>query len=127
MICGIGTDLVQVSRVAAVLARHGDKFLWRVLGPSEMKLAPQDSTQAAWVAKRWAVKEAAAKALGVGIGAHARFTDFQVVHTEKGAPKLEVSGSAALTAGANARWHVSITDDGGFAQAFVVWEGVQVG
>lgn len=79
------------------------------------------------VAKRWAVKEAAAKALGVGIGAQARFTDFQVVHNDRGAPKLQVSGHAATTAGGDARWHVSITDDGGFAQAFVIWESPQVG
>lgn len=120
MIRGIGTDIVAVERIAAALARTGDRFIARVLHPDERALMPDGANQAAWLAKRWAAKEAAAKALGTGIGAHAALTDFAVMKTAAGAPFLVVTGAAAESAGAGACWHLSLSDDAGMALAYVV-------
>ena len=122
MIRGVGTDLVSIERISAALERSGDRFIQRVLHPVEIAVMPAGPAQAAWVAKRWAAKEAAAKALGTGIGASASLTDFAVVSGPAGEPRLQVEGKAAATAGEGAHWHLSLSDDGGFAQAFTVLE-----
>lgn len=120
MILGIGTDLTQVSRIEAALARTGERFSHRVLNSEELARAPQPMT-ASFLAKRWAAKEAAAKALGSGIGGQAHFHDFTVSNDPSGAPQLTLSGQALETSKGEGVWHLSLSDDGGFALAFVTW------
>ena len=124
-VIGVGTDLVQVERVRRVLERHGERFAARVLDEREMQRWRTHADPGSYLARRWAVKEAAAKALGTGIGGSLGFHDLHVTNTAAGAPRLEVAGRGAETArllGVD-RWHVSLSDDGGFALAFVLAEG----
>ncbi len=123
-VVGIGTDLVQVDRVRRVLERHGDRFARRVLTGPELATWRDHPDPGSYLARRWAVKEAAAKALGTGIGGALGFHDLHVANNAAGAPVLELSGRGADTArllGVR-HWHVSISDDGGFALAFVLAE-----
>lgn len=122
MIIGIGTDIVSHQRIDDALARFGDRFLSRVLTDSECERARRAPSTATFLARRWAAKEAAAKALGVGIGAAANFHDIEVHSTDAGAPILRFTGNAADTAealGAN-RFHISLSDERDMALAFVV-------
>ena len=120
MILGIGTDLTQISRIDAALHRSGERFSHRVLNAEELARAPQPMT-ASFLAKRWAAKEAAAKALGTGIGEQANFHDFTITNDALGAPQLTLSGQALKTANGEGVWHLSLSDDGDFALAFVTW------
>ena len=124
-VVGVGTDLVQVERVRRVLERHGERFACRVLDHREMQRWRTHADPGSYLARRWAVKEAAAKALGTGIGGSLGFHDLHVASTAAGAPQLEVTGRGAETARllGVTRWHVSLSDDGGFALAFVLAEG----
>ena len=111
MILGIGTDLAQISRIAQAMERP--RFIERVLSPAERERAP-DPITASWLAKRWAAKEAASKALGTGIGSQLGFYDIEIQTLATGAPQLSVAKHGG-------HWHVSLSDDGDYAQAFVVW------
>lgn len=124
-VIGVGTDLVHTERVRRVLDRHGERFAARVLVAEELARWRQHADPGRFLASRWAVKEAAAKALGTGIGAALGFHDLYVDRTPGGAPVLRVTGVGAGTARARGvrRWHVSLSDDGGFCVAFVVAEG----
>lgn len=129
MILGIGTDLVDIKRITDVLARHGDRFLTRVFAPSERIYAADDGAAPAHYAKRWAAKEAAAKAIGIGIDAGVYLRDIIVEKAPNGAPILTLAGGAAETArrmnnGQTPKFFLSLSDDGKFALAFVVIEGV---
>ncbi|WP_290647735.1 holo-ACP synthase [Aquisalimonas sp.] len=121
----MGTDLVHVPRIQKVLARHGQRFAERVLAPEELLRWQTHADPAAYLAKRWAVKEAAAKALGTGIGGDTGFHDLRVARSAAGKPLLLVTGRAEATARALGieHWHVSISDEGDYALAFVVAEG----
>ncbi len=121
---GIGSDLIRVSRLAAVLQRHGDRFAARILAAEEQRDYASTPDRAAFLAKRWAAKEAAAKALGTGIRDGLRLAHFAVGHDAMGRPTLSLTGRAselAEAAGIVAS-HLSISDEGGWAQAFVVLE-----
>jgi holo-[acyl-carrier protein] synthase len=91
MTLAAGTDLVEIHRIAAVLERHGDRFLQRVFTPEELAACEgrPDSLSA-----RWAAKEAVAKALGTGIGEVA-FREIEVVRDDCGCPSLRLHGAAA--------------------------------
>lgn len=124
MIVGIGTDLVTVSRVARVHARFGERFARRVLHVCEFDDYRRHADPARFLAKRFAVKEAAVKALGTGERAGVLLRDFRVRHDALGKPLLEVSGVAeerCRTGGVTAR-HVSLSDEGDLVSAFVVLE-----
>lgn len=124
-IVGIGTDLVSIQRIHDALNRYGERFAARVLTDAEIGEWQQHGNPAGFLAKRWAVKEAAAKALGTGIGAAVGFRDLATMRTAAGAPELTVTGRGAATArilGVQ-QWHVSISDDGAYALAFVLAEG----
>ena len=124
-IVGIGTDLVYVPRIRQVLQRHGDRFAQRVMVSDELDRWRKHGDPAGYMAKRWAVKEAVAKALGTGIGGELSFHDLCVERTASGAPALRVTGRGRVTAdrlGVH-QWHVSISDDSDYAMAFVVAEG----
>lgn len=123
-IIGIGTDLVEIARVRRVLARHGERFAARVLVRAELERWRHHGDPGGFLARRWAVKEAAAKAMGTGIGGALGFHDLHIGATVGGAPTLQVTGQGATTAEGLGigSWHVSITDEGAYALAFVVAE-----
>jgi len=129
MILGIGTDLANIDRIAAVLDRHGDRFRNRVFTPVEQAKAESRSRAvAATYAKRWAAKEACSKALGTGLRMGISWRDMAVTNLPSGQPTLHLSGWAAerLAAmtppGHEAVLHLTLTDDHPWAQAFVVIE-----
>lgn len=120
---GIGIDAVDIARLRAVLARRpglGD----RLFTPAERAYAARVADPAPRLAARFAAKEAALKALGVGLGA-ADFADLEVVRADGGAPALAVTGRAAALAARRgvARWHLSLTHTDAMAVASVVAEG----
>ncbi len=118
---GVGTDLVSIARIEAMLTRFGAKFLNRILTPNERERLPQVRT-AAYVAKRFAAKEAAAKALGTGIAQGITFQDFEVKNTPQGCPTLTLSNQAhniAEKLGVK-QCFLSLSDEKVHALAFVV-------
>ena len=124
MIVGIGTDITTISRIAAILAQHPDRFEQRCFQTAEVELARRrGQQQAATLAGRWAAKEAFLKALGAantGIG----MSEIEVVHQRGGAPTMQLHGSAAsalLAVGGNRVW-VSIAHESEFAVALVIIE-----
>ncbi len=127
MILGIGTDLVEIERLAQSYARHGDRLVYRILGVSERVAAPaSDSPRfSAWLAKRFAAKEAAVKALGTGFSGGISLHDIQTIHNARGAPELIFGGLAQqrLDEIGAVRVHLSISDERSHALAFVVIEG----
>ncbi len=114
----VGVDLVEVRRIADLVERDGERFTTRVFTPAE--LADCDG-RADSLAARWAAKEAAAKALGTGIGPVA-FREIEVADDGSGRPILRLHGRAAALAGERGltQWAISLAHDGGFALAFVV-------
>lgn len=124
MIVGIGTDIVQRQRIEASLARLGESFAKRILAPLEMDEFRLSRVQAAFLAKRFAAKEAAGKALGTGIGRGVSFQHIIVSHNDDGAPVLLFTEGAAarLAALGGSRCHISISDEAEYATAFVVLE-----
>src|SRR5665213_3267101 len=97
MILGLGSDICDIRRVEAVIARHGDRFLDRVFTPLERAKAGRRiaKIQASTYAKRFAAKEAAAKALGTGFRKGVFFSDLGVVNLPSGQPTLHMTGGAA--------------------------------
>ena len=130
MILGIGTDLANIDRIAAVLERHGDRFRNRVFTPLEQRKAEARREVAATYAKRWAAKEACSKALGTGLAMGIAWKDMAVQNLPSGQPTMTLTGWAAerLAAmtppGHSAHIHVTLTDDHPWAQAFVVIEAL---
>jgi len=129
MILGIGSDLANIDRIEATLARFGDRFLNRVFTEREQqKAASRPRAIAATYAKRWAAKEACSKALGTGLRMGIAWKDMAVSNLRTGQPVMHVTGWAAerlktmTPAGYEAIIHVTLTDDPPWAQAFVVIE-----
>lgn len=94
MIYGIGTDIVSVSRMQNALARHGERFAQRILAPEELQEYRQSTKPAQFLAKRFAAKEAAAKAFGTGFRNGLGMSDFIVTHDNFGKPLLRFTGQA---------------------------------
>jgi len=94
VIVGIGTDLVDIRRIERTIARHGDRFLDRIFTATERRLAERRANPAATYAKRFAAKEACAKALGTGFRNGVFFRDLGVVNLPSGRPTIELSGAA---------------------------------
>ncbi len=130
MILGLGNDLVDIRRIEKSLERFGARFLDRVFTPDEQALGERRTAsaqaRAAFFAKRFAAKEAAAKALGTGLGEHAWFTELEVRSLASGQPVLAFHGRAARTlaarvpAGHRPVIHLSMSDDYPLAQAVVI-------
>lgn len=137
MIIGIGSDLIDIRRVARVIERHGDRFLDRIFTEAErakaQRRAKNDKMVVATYAKRFAAKEACAKALGTGIRQGVWWRDMGVVNLPGGRPSMKLTGGALarlekLTpAGHDARIDLTITDDWPLAQAFVIVSAVPSG
>jgi holo-[acyl-carrier protein] synthase len=129
MILGIGSDLANIDRIDATLARFGDRFRNRVFTPREQaKADSRPRAIAATYAKRWAAKEACSKALGTGLRMGIAWRDMAVSNLDTGQPQMQLSGWAAARLAAmtppghTAVVHVTLTDDHPWAQAFVVIE-----
>lgn len=129
MIIGLGSDLTNMDRIANSLARWGEKFEARCFTDVERaKAARRPYTRVGTFAKRWAAKEAFAKAVGTGFSRGVFHKDIGVVNAPSGAPTLALTNGAAkrlaeLTPpGHEAVIHLTLTDDHPWAQAFVVIE-----
>jgi holo-[acyl-carrier protein] synthase len=124
MIFGIGTDIVEVSRIEDSLARFGEHFAQRILTEREWQAFELSQTQARFLAKRFAAKEAFAKALGTGLRAPATFQNIGVAHDDLGKPVLDLAPELqALLDQRGIRFqHLSISDEKALAVAFVVLE-----
>jgi holo-[acyl-carrier protein] synthase len=132
MILGIGSDISDVRRIAKVIERHGDRFIDRIFTPHERARAERRRNRVETYAKRFAAKEACAKALGTGIRAGVWWRDMGVVNLPSGRPTMELTGGAkrrldAITPkGYEARIDLTITDEGPMAHAFVIISAVPV-
>ena len=129
MILAIGSDLCNIERIQASLDRFGERFENRVFTPTERaKAARRPFNRAGTLAKRFAAKEAFAKAVGTGFRMGVFMKDIGVVNAPSGAPTLALAGGAATRlaaitpAGHEALVHLTLTDDHPWAQAFVVIE-----
>jgi len=123
-IIGIGVDIVEISRVKRMLDQYGERFLSRVFTEAEAKYSLSVANAAERLAGRFAVKEAAIKALGTGKTSGISLRNIETVHDSTGKPVVRLSGSAAriLKSKGGGPVHASISHDGGKAVAFVVME-----
>src|SRR5882757_9215851 len=130
MILGLGSDITDARRIAKVIERHGDRFLTRIFTDIERAKAERRKNRAETYAKRFAAKEACAKALGTGIRHGVWWRDMGVVNMPSGRPTMALTGGArkrldALTPkGYAAQIDLSITDEGPMSMAFVVISAV---
>ena len=124
MIVGIGTDLVEVVRMQEALSRHGERLATRILTAEELDEFHRSAAQDRFLSKRFAAKEAAAKALGTGFAEGLGWHDIAVTHNALGRPELRFQGAGLRLLqklGVN-RSHLTIADERGHAVAFVVLE-----
>ena len=133
MIIGLGSDLCDARRIEKTLARHGERFLARIYTPTERAKAERRANRVETYAKRFAAKEACAKALGTGFRNGVFWRDLGVVNLPSGRPTMKLTGGAlerlkAITpAGHEAVIDVSLTDEGPLAQAIVIIQAVPLG
>ena len=130
MIIGIGSDLVDIERIRRTLDRHGERFLSRIFTETERKRAELRANRVETYAKRFAAKEACAKALGTGLRQGVFWRDMGVVNLPSGRPTMRLTGGALrrlqdiTPQGCEAQIDVTITDEGPLAQAFVLISAV---
>jgi holo-[acyl-carrier protein] synthase len=130
MILGLGSDITDVRRIARVIERHGERFLSRIFTDIERARAERRKNRAETYAKRFAAKEACAKALGTGLRGGVWWRDMGVVNLPSGRPTMKLTGGAqrrlqALTPqGFEPRIDITISDEGPMAVAFVVISAV---
>src|SRR5213593_542190 len=130
MILGIGSDMVDVRRIEAVIARHGERFLARVFTATERARAERRANRVETYAKRFAAKEACAKALGTGMRRGVFWRDMGVVNLPSGRPTMQLAGGALrhlqeiTPPGCEPRIDLTISDEGPLAQALVVISAV---
>lgn len=124
MIFGIGTDIVEVSRIAASITAFGDSFAERVLAESELEGYQNSQIKARFLAKRFAAKEAFSKALGTGLRAPATFQNIAISHDDLGKPILVLAPDllAFMQEKNIQHTHISISDEKNLATAFVILE-----
>jgi holo-[acyl-carrier protein] synthase len=133
MILGIGNDITDIRRIEKVIEKHGDRFLTRIFTDTERARAERRAKRVETYAKRFAAKEACAKALGTGIRRGVWWRDMGVVNLPSGRPTMKLTGGAAerlakLTPpGHEARIDLTITDEYPLAQAFVIISAVPAG
>ena len=128
MIYGVGTDICDVRRIALTLARRGERFAERVLGPHEIEVfrarrAKVEARGVSYLATRFSAKEAFAKAIGLGMRMPMTWRDCEIVKAPSGKPQIRLHG--ALAAWFDARGlqaHVSVSDETDYAASFVVVE-----
>jgi holo-[acyl-carrier protein] synthase len=126
MIVGIGNDLIDIRRIEKTLDRHGERFVKRIFTEVEQAKSDRRRNRAASYAKRFAAKEACAKALGTGINRGVFWRDMGVVNLPGGKPTLKLTGGAKtrleeiIPEGHQADIHLTITDEFPLAQAIVI-------
>ena len=126
MILGLGNDLIDIRRIEKTIQTHGERFLGRIYTDIERAKSDRRAARAASYAKRFAAKEACAKALGTGLNQGVYWRDMGVVNLPSGRPTMRLTGGAlerlkAITpAGHEPRIDVTITDEYPIAQAFVI-------
>ena len=130
MIVGIGSDLSDIRRIQNSLDRFGERFTHRIFTDIERARSERKADAAASYAKRFAAKEACAKALGTGMRRGVFWRDMGVVNMRSGQPTMALTGGAAkrleeiTPPGMKAVIHLSLTDDHPYAQAFVIIEAL---
>ena len=130
MIIGIGSDLTDIRRIEKTLERFGDRFISRIYTEVERTRSERKQDRAGSYAKRFAAKEACAKALGTGIRRGVFWRDMGVINMRSGQPTMALTGGAAarlaamLPPGMRGAIHLSLTDDHPYAQAFVIIEAL---
>jgi holo-[acyl-carrier protein] synthase len=130
MIIGIGSDIVDSTRIAKTIARHGERFLNRIFTAAERAKAERRVNPAETYAKRFAAKEACSKALGTGFRGGVFWRDMGVVNLPSGRPTMHLTGGALarlqslIPPGCEAKIDVSLTDEGSTAQAIVIISAV---
>jgi holo-[acyl-carrier protein] synthase len=130
MILGVGSDLIDVRRIERVIARHGERFLDRIYTQAERAKAERRANRIDTYAKRFAAKEACAKALGTGLRRGVFWRDMGVVNLPSGKPTLRLTGGALrrlqeiTPAGHHPQIDLTITDEGPLAQALVIISAV---
>ncbi len=124
MILGIGSDLVQVARMAVVYTRHGERLVRRLLAQKEWADFGRAASKPHFLAKRFAAKEALAKAVGTGLRPPVVLTAMAVGHDALGKPVFEFEAGLSdwLTQNGMHRIHLSLSDERDMALAFVVVE-----
>ncbi|WIT10013.1 holo-ACP synthase [Paucibacter sediminis] len=128
MIYGIGTDVCDIRRIADTLARRGERFAEKVLGPHELEVfrarrAKVESRGIAYLATRFSAKEAFSKAIGLGMRMPMSWRACEIVKAPSGKPELRLHGALAQWFEAKGlRAHVSVSDETDYATAFVVVE-----
>lgn len=132
MIVGVGTDLCDVRRIQAAFDRQGMRLPKKILGPQELpvfqqRLAQVPARGVAYLASRFAAKEAFAKAIGLGMRAPMGWRQCEVLSSPEGQPSLHLHGSLAQWFEARGwRAHISLSDEVGHALAFVVVSSVSI-
>lgn len=131
MILGIGNDICEIERIEKALHRYGKRFEERIFTKKERLRARESADIAAIYAKRFAAKEAAAKALGCGVWRDGvSWHDFEILNEVRQKPELILKGEALVVARnmvsseTEIRVHLSLSDDAGLAQAFVIIEAI---
>ena len=129
MIRGIGVDIVAIARVRAALSLHGERFARHLLAQDEWDAYLSARDAGRFLAKRFAAKEAFAKALGTGLRVPVTLTAIAIMHDEAGRPQLRAASPALAEWLAERRltWQVSISDEADYAVAFVVVEAAEGG
>lgn len=117
---GIGVDMVEISRIAKARARNVEKFPRRILSSQELEEFHDCPNQDSFLAKRFAVKEAVAKALGTGLANGVSWTDISLSHDELGKPIVDLKGgaSAQLQRMGGSKALISLSDEAGFVIAY---------
>ncbi|KJY66761.1 holo-ACP synthase [Vibrio nigripulchritudo] len=123
-IFGLGTDIAEIERFEKSLSRLGEAFAKRILTTIELSQYSSTKQQARFLAKRFAAKEAASKALGTGIAKGVTFHDFVITNDENGKPLLSLHNQALTYANENGvtQVHLSISDERHYAVATVIFE-----
>lgn len=123
-VVGVGIDIVSIERIARIDARYGERFRQRILAAGELAACPPEGT-AAFLAKRFAAKEALAKALGTGFSDGVHFAEIEVTRNDKGRPGLRLHGSTRRMADALGvrEMHLSLADERRYAVAHVLLVG----
>src|SRR6201986_632038 len=117
MIIGLGSDLIDIRRIEQTLERHGERFINRIFTQTEQRKSDRRHQRAASYAKRFAAKEACAKALGTGLRAGVFWRDMGVINLRSGQPTMELTGGAharlleIMPPGHRPVVHLSLTDD----------------
>lgn len=133
MILGLGNDMIDIRRIAETLDRYGDRFVNRVFTLVERAKSDRRTERAASYAKRFAAKEACAKALGTGMRSGVYWRDIGVVNLPTGRPTLKLTGgalahlSAMTPPGYEARIDLTLSDDFPWAQAIVIITAIRSG